>query len=166
MFDDLAKELADGLVVPALMGSADGDNGIRRLLKALRHEVPDVSVAASRLGVKTNGDAIVQVLKTYNGAHGKLSLARVLSGTLKDGATLHRRDGSDARVGGMFALKGEAQTKLADAKAGDTVALGRLEGVATGETLASAKIALPKVEIEVLPVVYAIAIETTDRKDG
>jgi elongation factor G len=165
VFDDLAKELADGLVVPVLMGSAEGDNGIRRLLKALRHEVPDVSVAASRVGVKTNGDAIVQVLKTYNGAHGKLSLARVLSGTLKDGATLHRRDGSDARVGGMFALKGEAQTKLADAKAGDTIALGRLEGVATGETLSSAKMALPKVEIEELPVVYGIAIETTDRKD-
>jgi elongation factor G len=165
VFTDLSKELADGLVVPVLIGSAEGDNGIRRLLKALRHEVPDVSVAAARLGLKTNGDAIVQVLKTYNGAHGKLSLARVLSGTLKDGASLNRRDGSDARVGGMFALKGETQAKLTEAKAGDTVALGRLEGVATGETLASSKLALPKVEIEQLPVVYGMAIETTDRKD-
>jgi elongation factor G len=165
IFDDLSKELADGLVVPVLMGSADGDNGIRRLLKALRHEAPDVGAAASRLGFKTNGEAIVQVLKTYNGAHGKLSLARVLAGTLKDGAVLHRRDGGDARVGGLFSLKGEAQTKLAEAKAGDTVALGRLEGVATGETLSSAKVALPKVAIEQLPVVYGIAIETTDRKD-
>jgi elongation factor G len=165
VFDDLSKELAEGLVVPALMGSAEGDNGIRRLLKALRHETPDVGAAAERMGLKTNGDAIVQILKTYNGAHGKLSLARVMAGTLKDGAVLHRRDGSDARVGGLFALKGEAQTKLPEAKAGDTVALGRLEGVATGETLSSAKGALPKVAIEQLPEVYAIAIETTDRKD-
>jgi elongation factor G len=165
VFADLSKELADGLVVPALMGSAEKDNGIRRLLKALRHEVPDVGAAAARLGLKPNGEAVVQVLKTYNGAHGKLSLVRVMAGLLKDGAVLHRRDGSDARIGGMFTLKGEAQTKLAEAKAGDTVALGRLEGAATGETLSSAKIALPKVEIEQLPVVYGFAIETTDRKD-
>src|SRR6202000_3064484 len=164
VFADLSKELADGLVVPVLLGSAEGDNGIRRLLKALRHEVPDVAKVAERIGVKPGGDAVVQVLKTYNGAHGKLSLARVLSGAIKDGSMLHGR-GGDARIGGMFVLKGDAQIKLAEARAGDTVALGRLEGVETGETLSSAKIALPKVTIEQLPTVYAIGIETTDRKD-
>ncbi len=164
VFADLKKELADGLVVPVLLGSAEGDNGIRRLLKALRHEVPDVAKAAERIGVKANGEAVVQILKTYNGAHGKLSLARVLSGAVKDGSVLHGR-GGDVRVGGMFVLKGEAQLKLAEARAGDVVALGRLEGVSTGETLSSAKIALPKIEIEQLPTVYAIAIETVDRKD-
>jgi elongation factor G len=165
VFQDLSKELAQGLVVPVLMGSAERDNGIRRLLKALRHEVPDVAAVAGKLGIESNGDAIVQVLKTFNGSHGKLSLARVLSGTLKDSTVLHRRDGGDARVGGVFALKGEAQTKLAEAHAGDTVALGRLEGVATGETLSTSKAALPKIEIEQLAPVYELAIETTDRKD-
>jgi len=165
VFDDLSKEFGEGAVVPVLMGSAEGDNGIRRLLKALRHEVPEVSAVAARLGVKGNGEAVVYALKTFNGSHGKLSLARVLTGTLKDGAVLHRRDGSDARVGGVFALKGDAQTKLADAKAGETVALGRLEGVATGELLSTAKIALPKVRVEQLEPVYELAIETTDRKD-
>src|SRR6185437_7303772 len=43
VFEDLSKELAQGLVVPVLMGSAERDNGIHRLLKALRHEVPDVA---------------------------------------------------------------------------------------------------------------------------
>jgi len=166
VFDDLSKELAEGVVVPALIGSAERDNGIRRLLKALRHEVPDVKACAARLGIKGDGDAIVQILKTYNGAHGKLSLARILAGSLKDGTVLHRADGSDARIGGMFALKGEAQTKLTDAKAGDCVALGRLESVATGETLSAAKGAkLPRIAIEQLSPVYALAIETTDRKD-
>jgi elongation factor G len=165
VFADLTKELSDGLVVPAMFGSADGDNGIRRLLKALRHEVPDVAVAAKRLGLKDGSETVVQILKTYNGAHGKLSIARVLRGSLKDGATLYRRDSADARIGGMFALKGADQSKVGEAKAGDTVALGRLEGVQTGETLASAKIALPNVAIEELPVVYGFAIETTDRKD-
>ena len=166
IFTDLAKELAQGLVVPVLIGSAEGDNGIRRLLKALRHEVPDVSEAAKRLGLEPAGDAVVQILKTYHSSHGgKLSLARVLSGTLKDGALLRRRDGSEARVGGIFALKGEAQTKLAEATAGETVALGRLEGAATGEVLGVGKTRLPKVEIEQLIPVYRLAIEAADRKD-
>ena len=166
VFLDLAKELADGLVVPVLIGSAEGDNGIRRLLKALRHEVPPVSAVAKRIGLEANGDAVVQILKTYHSSHGgKLSLARVLSGTLKDGALLRRADGSEARVGGIFALKGDAQTKLAEALAGETVALGRLEGVATGDTLATAKTKLPKVAIEQLTPVYRLSIEAADRKD-
>jgi elongation factor G len=165
VFDGLSKELADGLVVPALLGSAEKDNGVHRLLKALRHEVPEVSATAARLGVKAASEAAVQILKTYNGAHGKLSLARVLTGSLKDGAVLHAADGRDARIGGIFALKGEAQTKLGDAKAGDTVALARLEGMVTGETLSTAKAGLPKIASEALEPVYALAIETTDRKD-
>ena len=165
VFEDLSRQLAEGQVVPALMGSADKDNGIRRLLKALRHEVPDVASAAVRLGLKSGGEAVVQILKTYNGAHGKLSLARVLAGTLKDGAVLHARDGRDARVAGLFALRGEAQTKLAEAAVGDTVAIARLEGIATGEVLSTAKTTLPKASIEALEPVYGLAIETTDRKD-
>jgi elongation factor G len=166
VFTDLAKELAQGLVVPVLIGSAEGDNGIRRLLKAMRHELPDVSAAAERIGIKQGHDAILQVLKTYHSSHGgKLSLVRVLSGTLKDGAVVHRQDGSDARVGGIFALKGEAQTKLTEAHAGDTVALGRLEGVLTGETLSTSKSPPAKVAIEHLVPVYRLAIETADRKD-
>jgi elongation factor G len=163
---NLARELAEGLVVPVLIGSADGDHGIHRLLKALRHEVPQVSVLAARQKISTNGDAVVRILKTYYSAHGgKLSLARVLSGTLKDGTVLHDADGRDARVGGIFALKGPERTKLAEAKAGDTVALMRLDGVKTGDVLSSGKTVPGKTAVELLPPVYRLAIEAADRKD-
>ena len=81
-----ARELAEGLVVPVLIGSAEGDNGVRRLLKALRHEVPEVAKAAERNGIKTanssNTAFVVQVLKTLHGGQGgNLSLVRVLSGS-------------------------------------------------------------------------------------
>jgi elongation factor G len=165
--DDLRRELAEGLVVPVLIGSAERDNGMRRLLKALRHEVPAVSRVANRLGVNAAGEATVQILKTYHSSHGgKLSLGRVLSGAVKDGAVLHRADGSDVRVGGIFTLRGETQTKLADAKTGDTVAFGRLEDVKTGETLSGARSgAGTTLEIEHLNPVYSLAIEAVDRKD-
>ena len=58
VFDDLAKELRDGLVCPVLMGVATRTNGVLRLLKALRHEAPGMAVTAKRLGVKANGDAV------------------------------------------------------------------------------------------------------------
>jgi elongation factor G len=165
IYSDLCRELAEGLVVPVLIGSADRDNGIRRLLKALRHEVPDVATTARRLGISATGETIVQVLKTFHSAHGgKLSLTRVLSGALKDGTVLHRADGGDVRVGGICTLKGEQQTKLADAKAGDTVALSRLEGVVTGETLATGR-NLSLTAPERLKPVFGLAIEAADRKD-
>ena len=166
VFSDLSRELAEGLVVPALLGSAESDYGVERLLKALRHEVPGVAVTAARSSLAASGDTVVQILKTYHSSHGgKLSLGRVMSGTLKDGAVLHTGTGGDARVGGISALKGETQTKLSEAQAGDTVALARLEGVATGDTLSVGKKPPAKPQIEQLTPVYRLAVEAADRKD-
>src|SRR5580692_10176344 len=38
VFDDLSRELREGLVCPVMMGTAARTNGVLRLLKALRHE--------------------------------------------------------------------------------------------------------------------------------
>jgi elongation factor G len=167
IFADLQKDLAEGLIVPVLLGSATGDHGIQRVLKFLRHEAPDVTATAKRLGLPATNDTVVHVLKTYHTMHGgKLTLVRVLTGHLKDGAVLHRANGNDARIGGMFTLKGQEQIKLADAGPGDTVALGRMEEVMTGETLSSAKAgAKLAVKTETLSPVYGLAIAAHDRKD-
>lgn len=168
VFGDLKRELAEGLVVPVLIGSAEGDNGVRRLLKALRHDVPDVGAAAARAGVTPAGDAVVQVIKTIHGGHGgKLSLARVLRGQVKDGAVLHDAKGRDARIGGIFALAGDKQIKRTMAQAGDTVALARLEPFTTGEMLSTAKSGggQSRMKIERLTPVYRLAITAQDRKD-
>ena len=102
------------------------ENGILRLMKALRHEAPDVSQTASRLGVDADGDEkVVQVLKTVHTTHGgKLSVARVLAGTIEDGAVLYGREAQDERVSGIFSLMGQEPTKMAKAETGATVALG------------------------------------------
>src|SRR3984957_17647813 len=54
VFGDLARDLGEALVVPVLIGSAAQGNGVERLLKALRHEVPEIEKAATRNGIKTN----------------------------------------------------------------------------------------------------------------
>jgi len=52
VFDDLAKELRDGLICPVLFGSATRTNGVLRLMKALRHEAPGIGDTVKRLGIK------------------------------------------------------------------------------------------------------------------
>ena len=166
IFSDLASELADGFITPVLFGSAEHGTGIERLLKALRHEAPSIAETAKRLGLKPNGTT-VQVLKTFHTAHGgKLSLSRVLSGEVADGAVLRGAQGQDSRVAGVFTLMGSTPAKVQKAVAGDTVALGRLEGARTGDTLSTSKGNSPQlVALETAPGVYGFAISVNDRKD-
>src|SRR5216684_2357095 len=56
IFDDLTKELRDGLVCPVLIGVATRTNGVLRLMKALRHESPTVADTIKRLGLKAGSD--------------------------------------------------------------------------------------------------------------
>ena len=89
VFDDLSKELRDGIICPVLIGVATRTNGVLRLLKALRHEAPGIADTVKRLGVKTNGEAIAYVMKTLHTAHGgKMSVSRVLAGSIAEGAML------------------------------------------------------------------------------
>ncbi len=101
VFDDLVQEMRDGLICPVLIGSAERGNGVGRLLKAIRHEAPDVGETRERRGIEESGDAVVQVLKTLHTTHGgKLSIVRVLAGTVGDGAELIGPDGPVGRVSG------------------------------------------------------------------
>ena len=167
VFSDLTRELAEGLITPVLFGSAEHGNGVGRLLKALRHEAPDVTVTARRLGLKANGGTVAQVLKTFHTAHGgKLSLARILSGDVADGAIFHGGKGQDSRTAGVFTLLGSTPTKIAKATAGDTVALGRLDNIATAESIATAKGNTAQlVEVARAAGVYGLSIAVSDRKD-
>jgi elongation factor G len=167
VFDDLARELREGLICPVLIGSALRENGVLRLMKALRHEAPGVVETAQRLGVKEQKEALGYVFKTLHLQHGgKLSLTRLLAGRLEDGATMHAASGETGRVSGILAATGAYDSKRPNAEAGDTVALGKLDPVKTGDTIATGKSA-PAALVKVEPVdpVLAISIAADDRKD-
>ncbi len=167
VFQDLAQELADGVITPVLFGSAEHGNGIGRLLKALRHEAPDIMQTAARLGLKPASAATALILKTLHTERGgKLSLARILSNELSDGAMVYGGAAQDARVGGVFTLFGQAQQKVAKAIAGDTVALGRLENIATGETISTTKGSTSQLVNHASPPgVFGKAISVSERND-
>ena len=163
IYQQLTKDLAADLIVPVFMGAADRDHGVRRLLKALRHEVPDVRETAKRLGIAADGtDTVAQAFKTYHQAHtGKLSLARVWAGKLQDGMML-----SGHRVGSVARMKGHELAKLAGAGEGDVVALGRMDEVATGALLSASGKAKTATPWPAKPApLFSLAIETENRAD-
>ena len=167
VFDDLARELREGLICPVLLGSAARENGVLRLMKALRHEAPGVTETAKRLGATSSKDALAYVFKTVHLQHGgKLSFARVLAGRLEDGATVHASSGEAGRVSAVSALGVAQDNKRASAEAGETVALGKLDAVKSGDTVSNGKTEPQAlVHIEPLPPVLSIAVAAADRKD-
>jgi elongation factor G len=161
IYRNLRKDLADGAVVEALLGSADNVSGVRRLWKALRHDAPFASDTAARKGIPADGPPLAQIFKTQHAGHtGKLSYARIWRGTIKDGATL-----GGSRLGGIYQFPSGELAKRAEAAEGEIVAFSRLDGVATGATVS------PGATAEQLPfptppsAVYSLAIATTDHKD-
>ena len=157
----LTKDLQDNTVVPVFLGAAERSSGVLRLMKALRHEAPEVSATLERLGGQS-GDPLAEVFKTYHiPRSGKLSVARIWNGTIKDGMNF-----GDHRVSGLYRLMGYDQEKINEAIQGDVVALGRMEGVNTGDVLtpegaAAKSMPWPKT----LAPLYSAAIRSEKRED-
>ncbi|MFX5578889.1 hypothetical protein ABTD84_20755, partial [Acinetobacter baumannii] len=81
-----------------------------------RHDVPSVEEAADRLGVKP-GAAVAHVMKTIHTAHGgKLSVSRILSGVVTDGAMLTGSSGHTERTSGLFKMFGPGLEKITEAR--------------------------------------------------
>lgn len=163
ILQDLKQELGADQIVPVFFGMAERDYGVRHLLTALVEETPAPTITANRRGLdpSADGDAVVQILKTYfTPQGGRLSLGRVWQGTLNDGMALN-----GVRIGGIYRLMGQQQQPLQQAQAGEIVALGRLEGIATGDVVSSGsqKPDLPK-GLQLKPV-FALAIAAANRKD-
>jgi elongation factor G len=160
----LTKNLQNDRLVPVFLGAGEKEAGVRRLLKALRHETPEARSAAARRGVDAErGEPIAHVFKTLHMPHtGKLSLARIWRGEIADGATLNGE-----RVSGLSRMLGHQQTKLAKATAGMVVGLGRLDKAKTGDALTpsgKAPAGLSAWPKRLAPV-YAMAVAAENRND-
>ncbi|MCL6682762.1 elongation factor G [Sphingomonas alba] len=161
IFTDLARETGENLGVSLLFGSASSSWGVRRLLKALRHEAPGPDTTARRLSVS---DPSLYAFKiNHGGSVGRLALARALGGEIAEGVDLKGRDDA-VRLGALFSVQGEKTAKVAKASNGDIVAVGKADELKAGQWLS--KGALPP-DLEVtLPARNAkIAVRPADRKD-
>jgi elongation factor G len=164
VFADLVRETRDGLIAPVFFGATAHGYGIRRLLKALRHDTPAPSFAAARVGLKGAGAYVMKI--SHAGQAGKLAYARVFGKALSDSDQLILSDGSTQRPGALFSVQGAQTKKVSTAPEGDVVAIGKLDPVAAGDMLS---IGGGVQKAAVAPAkrfpVYQIAIATKDRKD-
>lgn len=159
MTDDLHKDL----IVEVMLGAASHGNGVERLLKALRHECPSVEETAERLGIPQSEAFSAAVFKTMHLPHtGKMSISRVLRGSLKDGDTI-----AGHRISGLLSLMGGNTERTSEAKAGDVVAIPRLENLQTGDFITAGGKAEenPLPGIELLPPVYALALNAQNQQE-
>ncbi|HVN69136.1 MAG TPA: elongation factor G [Candidatus Binatia bacterium] len=171
---DLCSECSHDQVVPVLVASGASGAGIGALVRAIEKwfpspaDAPMLDAEGRPIAPDPSGPVIARVIKTsIHPQSGKVSIARVLSGTIKSDATLtniSKRD-EKARLGGLYRLQGKKQEPIAEAGPGAIVALARLDAVATGDTLTSNahKVLLPRVPVA--DPVFAVAIKPKERID-
>ena len=163
VFADLVRDLSQGLIVPVFFGSAQNGFGVRRLLKALRHESPAPHNAAERLGMERPGAVVIKT--AWAGQAGKLAYARVFGSRLADGAELTLPSGEHGRVGGLFSVQGAALKKITAAEVGEVAAIGKVEAAKAGDVLSQGARAQPRAGSPVRPPLFALAIGAANRKD-
>ena len=160
VFGDLSRETGENLVVPLLFGSAQGDHGVRRLLKMLRHETPSPTAAAARLGA----DGGTFAFKVAHGnAAGRLVYARAFGG-LAEGGELRDRDGNPVRAGALFGVLGDKLGKTASVPPGAVAAIAKVDTIAAGDVVSPAGRG-HNADITRPAPGHALAIATRDRKD-
>jgi elongation factor G len=171
---DLKQAVKAGTFVPILVGSAITDAGVLTLLDAILHLGPHPGEREYKdkngkaIAVKEDGPVIAQVIKTYvHPQSGKLSLTRVLTGTINADTQLHdtTRGGHKERIGGLYWLLGKKQETMPIAGPGSIVAIARMEIPHTGDTLVSEKETTILTAPAPAPALYSLAIAPKNRSD-
>ena len=171
---DLCSECSHDQIVPVLVTAGTSGAGVMALLRALERwfpspaDAPMLDAEGRAIAADPSGPVIAQVIKTaIHPQSGKLSIVRVLSGTLKADATLTDISQGDEKVrsGGLYRLQGKKQEAIAEAGPGSIVAIARLEPVKTGDVLTTSgtKVLLPRVALSA--PCFAIAIKPKERID-
>jgi elongation factor G len=171
---DLRSECSQDQVVPVLVAAGALGAGLVGLVRSIERwfpspaDSPHLDAEGRPIEPDPSGPVIARVIKTsIHPQGGKLSIVRVLSGTIKADAILTNISKGDERVrlGGLYRLQGKKQETLSEAGPGAIVALARLDSVATGDTLTSNghKVLLPRVPVA--EPVFAVAIKPKERID-
>ena len=161
IYRDLHDEFGSDQIAPVLLGAGDRENGVRRLLKALRHDTPVVEQTVRRRALASNTTPTAECFKVLHQSHaGKLSLCRVWSGSLHEGQSV-----GGQRIGTILRPFGQRLDKTAEARAGEIVALAKVEALSSGQTLGAAGIAAsPDFPLAEAPV-FALAVSAKNRND-
>lgn len=171
---DLCNECSHDQIIPVLVTSGATGIGVAALVRAMEHWFPSpldcAQVDAEGRPIEPDPSApfVARVIKTsVHPQSGKISIVRVIAGTMKSDSTLTdmSKSGEKVRSGGLYRLQGKKQEAVSDAGPGAIVAIARLESVTTGDTLTmdGHKVLLPRVA-RAEPV-FAVAVKPKERID-
>lgn len=177
----LPKALAAGTVIPIFCTSAKKDVGIAELLEALAKFALSPVQGKKRTAVKGSGDKatevtleasesgefVGQVFKTLSDKFvGNLSFIRIYAGKVTgDQGLVNLRTGKSSRTGGLLQMQGKTQKTVAEAIAGDIIAVAKVEDLGIGDTVSSNAQA-PKLPAPAYPTpMFGLAVEPKARGD-
>lgn len=174
----LMDGIANGDVVPIIKASSITGEGIDEVLRSIARYVPTPSKHAPYSGKNSkdedvevitdvNADPVLYVYKTIADPFmGKISYAKVLSGTVKLGQELYNpRTQKSEKLGSMFFVRGKHQENATEVPAGDMVALAKLQHTKTGDTLCLKAKAVTMPGINFPKPNYFVAVEPAEKKD-
>ena len=171
----LTKGILQGDIVPVFKCSAVTGEGVKEVLQEIIDFVPNPTIEGYKavndkeeeivIKADPSGKPVVFVFKTLADSFlGKISLAKVVSGKVTAGMSLHNfRAEKDEKLGSVFFIRGKNKEDCPEAAAGDIVALGKLEYTKTGDTLSE-----KNNPVTIAPIVFPqptlfVAIESADK---
>ena len=176
--DGLALAVTNGNISPVFFCSATEGKNIEEILKLLVDLIPMASAHAEypaingldeeiTVKVDPNGPLAVFVFKTIvDPVLGKVSLAKVVSGKLKSGQEIYNSTGDHSeRLGTMFFLRGKHREDTSEVEEGDIVAIAKLQGTKTGDTLCMKHDLIKFPAIEFPEPTYYVAVEPKSKGD-
>jgi elongation factor G len=171
---------ANARVAPVLVGSASKAIGIDRLLDFIVEEFPSPLDRAPVQVVGKGGEEQSRscdpsgsltgfVFKTVSDPFvGHITMFRVFSGKVRpDSSVYDATQGTDERIGQLFALKGKEHETISEVPAGDIGAVAKLQHTHTGDTFSTKDdpVQLHAVELPEPLLAYAITPKTKGDED-
>jgi elongation factor G len=173
----LKRGVAAARIFPVVLTSATSNIGMQPLLDAILSYAPSPAERPLRaktaegedveVPVKDAGPVAAFVWKTVADPFaGRITLFRVLSGTLKADATVHNvTKDTPERLGHLVVVQGKTQTNVPEIKAGDIGAVAKLKETQTSDVLADKGGAVKIPAIRFPEPVISYAIEPKSRGD-
>ena len=175
----LSRSVRSGALFPVFCASGLQNIGVQPVIDAIVTYAPspaDHPFAAAGVGgdsslvaADPSGPLAVWVWKTVADPFaGRITLFRVLSGTLRSDSTVHNLTrNQDERVGHVLLLEGKTQTQVPALAAGDLGAVAKLRDTHTSDTLGDRTFtaAVPALVFPEPVLAYAIAPRTRSDED-
>ena len=171
---------ANARIAPVICGSAARAIGVDRLLAFIAEEFPSpldrgpVVVSGKSGDPKERacdpaGATTAFVFKTVSDPFvGHITMFRVFSGKIRPDSTVYNAtQGTEERIGQLFALRGKEHENVPEVAAGDIGAVAKLQSTHTGDTFSTKDdaVQLPAIELPEPLLAYAIAPKTKGDED-